>query len=76
MGAKTFSQLMPFEIHTHANLKNKYTLEVAPEAIVGMPPGLDTWSCAAVTCVSDEHFLGKWENLFARVSDQSDVLLW
>ena len=76
VGAKTFSQLMPFEIHTHANLKNKYTLAVAPEAIVGMPPGLDTWSCAAVIGVSNEYFLGKWKNLFARVSDQSDVLLW
>ena len=76
VGAKIFSQLMSFEIHTHANLKNKYTLAVAPEAIVGMPPSLDTWSCEVVTGVSDEHFLGKWENLFARVSDRSDVLLW
>ena len=59
VGVKTFSQLMPFEIHTHANLKKKYTLAVASEAIVGMSPGLDTWSCVVVTSVSDEHFLGK-----------------
>ena len=46
--AKSFFQLLPFELDTHAIFKNKYNWQVAPEGIVGMPLNLDTWSFGKV----------------------------
>ena len=74
--AKTFSQLLPFDLSSHVVFKNKYDWKTTPEPVVGLPWDLDNWSSRLATNSSDDYFLGKWENLFSTVSDRSDVLRW
>jgi hypothetical protein len=74
--AKTFSQLLPFDLSSHVTFKNKYDWKTTPKPIVGLARDIDHWCPNLTTGSLDDYFLGKWENLFSEISDRSDVLRW
>jgi hypothetical protein len=74
--ASSSLELLPFNVVENCQWKNSYYLLVRPVGLLGMDPDLDNWSAAQQTTLTDNRFLGKWENLFVKSKHQPDFLNW